>query len=217
MRIISLILLLCSGAFAQATDGLNVSVSRTVTVAADEAVFTVVVATALDVTAEQVLQVLQATGLQNLAITGTGLGQTYSYPQSPDAQAFYQFSLTVPAASLKDAAKKLEAVRGALPAMLQSLQYSANVNAGAAAVEAARQTVLPQLLADAQKKAQFLAASANLKLGAIKGINESSYGVYAFVGNWISSQPGMFGSSSNSNNGGTQFTFFASVTFGLAP
>lgn len=216
MRIFSLIFVLAAAAFAQSADGLNVSVNRTVNIAADEAVFTVVAATTLEGTADQVSQVLQTAGIQNLSLTATGLGQTYSYPQTSDVLAFFQFTFTVPAANLKDAAKKLEAVRAAPPALLQSLQYSASVNASTAAVETARQTVLPQLLAEAQKKAQFLATSANLKLGPIKGVNESSYVAYALVGSWIST-PQVFGSTSNSTNGGTQFTYYASVTFSLAP
>ncbi len=133
------------------------------------------------------------------------------------AQTVYQINFTVPAAKLNDAAKKLEALRLAPPPNLNGLQYAASVNAGAASLETARQTVLPQLLADAQKKAQFLAASAGLKLGTIKGVTESSYSAYALVGSWISTPQAVFSSSSNSTASGMQFTFYASVTFGLAP
>jgi uncharacterized protein YggE len=217
MRLFSLIFLLGVSAFAQSTEGLSVSVNRTLTLTADEAVFTVLAATALDVTAGQVLEILQTAGLQNLSVSGTGLGQTYSYPDPSAAQTVYQINFTVPAANLKDAAKKLEALRLAPPPNLNGLQYAASVNAGAASLETARQTVLPQLLADAQKKAQFLAASAGLKLGTIKGVTESSYSAYALVGNWISTPQAVYSSSSNSSAGGMQFTFYASVTFGLAP
>ncbi|HEY1497087.1 MAG TPA: SIMPL domain-containing protein [Candidatus Solibacter sp.] len=217
MRIFSLILLGCAAACAQSIDGLSVSVTRNVTLAADEAAFTVLASAAIDVTAEQALQVLQTAGLQNLSVAGTGLGQTYSYPEPSAVQVINQINFTVPAAALRDAAKKLEALRLAPPQPLAGLQYSAIVNTGAATVEASRQTILPQLLAEAQKKAQFLATSAGVKLGAIKGVSESSYGVYALVGNWISSPQAITSSVSNSNSNGTQYTYYATVTFSLAP
>jgi hypothetical protein len=217
MRTLFLILLFCAAAFAQYADGISVSVNRTVTLTADEAVFTVVVSTGLDVTADQATQALQSAGLQNLTVSGVGLGQPYSYPEPSAAQTYYQFTFTMPASNLKDAAKKLEAIRTAPPEIIASLQYAATVNASAATLEAARQTVLPQLLAEAQKKAQFLAASANVKLGAIKGVNESSYGTYAFLGSWISTPAAMYTNSSTNNSTGMQYTLYASVTFGVAP
>jgi hypothetical protein len=217
MRIFSLILLCCAAACAQSIDGLSVSVTRTVTLPADEAAFTVLVSGALDVTADQVLQALQTAGLQNLSVTGTGLGQTYSYPEPSAVQVVYQVNFTVTAAALKDAAKKLEALRLAPPQPLTGLQYTAVVNTGASTIETSRQTVLPQLLLEAQKKAQFLATSANVKLGAIKGVSESSYGTYALVSGWFSSLQTVTGGFSNSNTGGTQYTFYTTVTFSLAP
>jgi hypothetical protein len=217
MRIFSLILLLCAAAGAQSTDGLNVSVTRTVTLPSDEAAFTVLVSGALDLTADQALQVLQTAGLQNLSVTGTGLGQTYSYPEPAAVQVVYQISFTVPAGALKDAAKKLEALRLAPPQPLSSLQYNATVNTSAATIESSRQTVLPQLLAEAQKKAQFLATSAGVKLGAIKGVGESSYAAYGYVTGLVTSLQMVSGSFSNSNSGGTQYTYYANVTFSLAP
>ena len=217
MRLYGLFWFLSCAVFAQSTDGLSVSVNRTVTLAADEAVFTVVTASPLDVGADQVVQILQAAGLQNLSITGTGLGQVYSYPETSGAQAYYQVGFTVPAAGLKDAAKKLESLRTAPPEAIKALQYSAVVNAGAASVETGRQTILPQLLAEAQKKAQFLAASANVKLGAVKGVTESSYGAYALVGSWISTSPSVLGGTSVTNNNGMQYTYYASVTFSVTP
>lgn len=213
----SLILLCCAASFGQAIEGLSVSVTRTVTLPSDEAAFTVLASGPLDVTADQVLQLLQTAGLQNLSVAGTGLGQTYSYPEPSAVQVVYQINFTVSAAALKDAGKKLEALRLAPPQPLTGLQYTAIVNTGAATIESSRQTVLPQLLAEAQKKAQFLATSAGVKLGAIKGVSESSYGAYALLGNWISSPQAITSSVSNSGTGGTQYTFYATVTFSLAP
>src|SRR5215470_6849180 len=99
MRMFSLIFLFCAAAGAQAIDGLNVSVTRTVTLPSDEAAFTVLVSGALDLTADQALEVLQTAGLQNLSVTGTGLGQTYGYPEPAAVQVVYQINFTVAAAA----------------------------------------------------------------------------------------------------------------------
>ena len=114
----------------------------------------------------------------------------------------YQFNFSVPAANLKDAAKKMEALRTNPPPLLKSLQYTAFMNASQSTVDAMRQTLLPQIFADAQKKAQSLAAAAGLKLGAIKGVTGSSQYVGSF--------------SSASANTGTQYTFLANVTFSVS-
>jgi hypothetical protein len=213
----SLIFLFCAAAGAQAIDGLNVSVTRTVTLPSDEAAFTVLVSGALDLTADQALEVLQTAGLQNLSVTGTGLGQTYSYPEPAAVVVVYQINFTVAAGAMKDAAKKLETLRLAPPQPLSGLQYNATVNTSAATIESSRQTVLPQLLAEAQKKAQFLATSAGVKLGAIKGVSESSYAVYGNISGWLTSPQIVSGSFSSSNAGGTQYAYYANVTFSLAP
>ena len=78
-----------------------------------------------------------------------------------------------------------------------------------------RQAMLPQLLAEAQKKAQTLAAAAGLKLGGIKGVSDS-YSASGYSGpGWIGTSP--YGSFSSSSAGsGTQFIFSANVAFGVA-
>lgn len=223
MKLACSIFLLVSSAFAQ-SDGILTSASRSVTVTADQADFAIVATTSLDVTSDQVAQILQTAGLQNLTLTASAIVPVNSFPiVNPQltvaplltAQAIYQFSFSVTAAAMKDTAKKVEALRVNLPATLQSLQYSANAVASQTAVDAARQTVLPLLLADAQKKAQSLAVAAGLKLGAIKAVSESSFGTpnaYSLVSSVISSG---YASSTTTGAGGTQYTFSAVVTFAL--
>ena len=205
-------------AWGQGTDGIATSVNRSISLTADEAAFSVVAGAGMDTTQQQVTQIFLDAGIANLSVTGTALGQSFDYSKNPPAtqtQMLYQFAFTVPAAGLKDAAKKMEALRTSPPALLQSMQYTAALNASQATVDAARQTLLPQLFADAQKKAQSIAAAAGLKLGAIKSVSESfySYGSYT---SWIgTSSPANVFSSSGSGSG-TQYTFSALVTFGVA-
>ena len=168
-------------AAAQTFDGINAPVSRTVALPADEAAFAITVAANLDSTAQRVKQSLQSAGLPNPTVVAIGLGQDTSiYPPGP-ARVLYSATVTIPADSAMDAAKALETLRTHLTAPLTSLQYSVAFNPSQATVDAAWQTALPQLVGDARKVAQSLAAAAGVKVGAIRSIGDSA-GVYAYAG-----------------------------------
>jgi uncharacterized protein YggE len=221
MRLVSLLLLSALAAFAQLTDGVATSVTRTVTLTADEADFTIVAGTSLDTTQQQIAQVFVDAGITGLTNSGTSLSQNYDYSTSPytvQTLVAYQFTFSVPAAGLKDAAKIMEALRTKPPDLLKTFQYSAALNASQATVDAMRLTLLPQLFADAQRKAQTLANAAGIKLGAVKGVSESYYssgnsGV-SYIGSTLIAVTGT--TTSTSGGSGTQYTFYANVTYGLA-
>ena len=219
MRLASLFYLFSLMVSAQvAADGIATSVTRSVTLTADEADFSIIAGASLDATQQQVTQVLLDAGLPNLTLSGTTLGQAVVYAPNSTAnptEVLYQFSFTVPAAGLKDAAKKMEFLRTNPPDVLKSLQYSAVLNASPATVDAMRQTLLPQIFAEAQKKAQVLAAAAGLKLGPIKSVTETFYSTGAPV-NWIGSSQFVGGFTSTTTGTGTQYTFLAGVSFSVA-
>jgi uncharacterized protein YggE len=145
-------------------------------------------------------------------VTGAATGANNAvYPPTNDSSLYYQIAFVVAPPAMKEYAKKLDGLRAALPAGITGLQYSAILVASTAAVETARQATFPLLIADARAKAQAIAAAAGLKLGGIQGIGESSYG-QGVSGYFLTLSPSL-GSYSNTSNGGTQFTFFASVTF----
>lgn len=220
MRLLSLILLAGVATFAQVNDGIATSVTRTVVLTADQADFSLVAAVPIATTQQQVVQALQEAGFPNLTSTGTYLTQNYDYSRNPpntETLLVYQFSLTVPAGELGSTVKAAEALRAKVPAPVVSFQYAASLNASPTTVDAMRQTLLPQLFAEAQKKAQALATAAGLKLGAIKGVTESSYST---GGNYVSyiggGAPLSSVSGSSVGSSGTNYTFFASISFGLS-
>ena len=221
MRLLSLILVTCLAAFAQVSDGVATTVTRTVILTADQADFSLLAAVPIGTTQQQVVQVFQEAGLANLISTGTSLTQNYDYSRNPpgvETLLLYQFSLTVAAGELGTTVKAAEALRAKIPAPLLSFQYAAALNASPATVEAMRQTLLPQLFAEAQKKAQSLTSAAGLKLGAIRGISESSYSAGSNYVNYIGGGVGLSSVSGSTVGGlGTQYTFYASISFGLAP
>jgi hypothetical protein len=217
MRQLFLVPIFSCIAAAQVADGLSASASRTVTFTADEAAFTMMASTGLDGTQQQVKQVLQDAGFPNPTVVTVALGSDNLYPQ-PATGIFYQVTVTIPAASVTDAAKNLEALRAKLPATLKSLQYSVAFNASQATVDAMRRVVLPQLVAEAQKKAQSLADAAGLKLGPIKAIGDSAGGAiggFAVAGSRIGDFSSLLlGPPSIGIGSGTQYTFFVNVVFG---
>jgi uncharacterized protein YggE len=207
-------LLFAAAAFAQLSDGLTVSVNRTVTVAPDEADFTVMLTTSLDTTQSQVTQALQDLGASNPAVTVVVVAaNSYAYPQTPDSQLNYMVTFTTAPAAMVTLSKKLDAFRASPPAGILGAQYTATLNAGSAAVAAAHDATLPKLLADAQARAGTLAAAAGLKVGAILGVSEFSSAVYGYSAPAAYITTGVLSSSNTTGTGGTQFTFSATVKF----
>ena len=75
-------------ATAQTLDGINAPVSRTVTIPADEAAFTIIAAGSLDSTPQQVKQALQNAGLPNPTVVAIGFGPgLLEVPTQPRANA----------------------------------------------------------------------------------------------------------------------------------
>lgn len=220
MRLATLLLISAFTAFAQLTsEGVATSVTRTVTLTADEAVFFVVAGASLDTSQQQIAQLFLDAGVAGLSLSGTTLGQSYdpsTTPPGTQTQVLYQFTFSVPPAGLKDAAKIMETMRTKPPALLKTFQYSAALNVSQATVDAMRQAMLPQLLAEAQKKAQTLAAAAGLKLGGLKGVSDSYYATGYSGTSWIGTS--LYGGSFSSPTvgSGTQYVFNASVAFSAA-
>jgi len=208
-----LILIISAAAFGQVTDGLTVSVSRTVAVAADEADFAALVSASLDTTQSQVTQAFQDLGVSNMVVTAVVVGANlYAYPPVTDSQLSFLVTFTTPPGAMVGISKKLDAFRANLPPGFTALQYSASLSASTAAVTAAHDDTLPKLMSDAQARAETLARASGLKVGAICGVSEFTYAAYVYsgVGSAISSS---VLSGSNSSSGGTQYSFSATVRF----
>jgi uncharacterized protein YggE len=214
MRYAALMLLAAVAACAQVSDGLSVSVSRTVTIPPDEAGFTVMLTTSLDTTQSQVTEALQNLGVSSPVVTVVVVGaNTSTYPPTPESQLYYMVTFTTSPSAMVSVSKKLDAFRAGPPEGFVAAQYSASLNASTAAVTAAHDATLPKLLADAQSKAATLAAAAGLKLGGIAGVSDFSYAIY---GNSVPAAyitTGFLSSSNTTGASGTQYSFSATVKF----
>ena len=203
---------------AQAVDGINAPVSRTVTLDGDEAAFSMTVAAPVDSTAQQVKGALQNAGLPNPTVVATGLVQATTQWFAGPVQMLYSATVTIAAGSATDTAKSLEALRTNLPAPLQSLQYSVVTRPSQAAVEAMWRVVLPLLLGESRKLAESLAAATGVKVGALRSISDSTGGVYAYVNRTASFlydplTSGLLSPLSTS----TQYTYSLNVVFATVP
>jgi len=168
------------------TDGISTSASKTIIVPPDEAVFNVVATTTVDVLEQQVVEALQDTGITAQNLVSLASSQDYYVPVPPQpprpSQLYYQFGVTVPFAKMRETIDKLEALRKKLPANFSDLQFTSQANASQKIVDDARRNLIPQLMAEARRKAEFLANAANVNLGNIQSVSDSSSLPYAVVG-----------------------------------
>ncbi len=220
MKSFGLVLLLASATFGQAQDGITTSITRSMTLPGDEALFTVAMATGLDATQDQALQPLRDAGAPTLNILTVSVGQSQitTYPPSAtpaETIVYYLVSFTVPSANLKDQAKKLDTIRLKLPAGLKDLQYSVTLSASQALVDTTRRNLLPQMLLDAKVKAAGLAEAASLKLGSIQGVTESYYGSGSNGSPSFAYSAVLSAANYSTGGTGTQYNFTVAVKFGV--
>lgn len=183
MRTIPLAIILLAGpALAQQqldANSIVVTSYKYVVLIPSEVTFMVTVSADVGSTLDQVLTAV------DLGLTAQDLTGIYSYPAgvpyaaAPNAsRANYTFRLAVPLTRMKETVEKLDKLRKTLDTGMD-LSYTASAVAPTqAAVLEMRDKVLPELVAEARKRAEVLAAAAQLKLGAIQSVSEP----YAYTG-----------------------------------
>ena len=149
-----------------------VTATKSVVLVPTEVTFMLNVSAEFGTTLDQVLAAV------DLGLTGQDLTGINCYPYGPyppvssGSRINFAFRLSVPLARMKETADRLEKLRKTLDTGMD-LNYSTSaVGPGSAAVREAHDRALPDLIADAQKRAQLLATAAQLKLGAIQSVNE---------------------------------------------
>ena len=144
-----------------------ISVSRAVTLPADETEFIVAATARVDVPRQAVIDALQGVGISaaNLSalrvdnpgttrISGTGL--------TPDGALWiFQFNITTPAGRTADFVQKLNALQKKPPEPVVDVRYLSRGSASEKSVADARARILPEIIAEARRKAEQLALSAD--------------------------------------------------------
>jgi uncharacterized protein YggE len=155
-----------------------VTATKAVVLVPTDITFMVNVSADLTVTLDQVLAAVDF-GLTAQDLTGISSYPTGPYPPvAPYSRITYLFRLTVPVSKMKETIDKLEKLRKSVDTNMD-LSYSTNmVGPSQAAVADAHDKALPDLVADAKKRAESLAAAAGLKLGNIQAVSEG----YSYTG-----------------------------------
>jgi uncharacterized protein YggE len=171
----ALCLFLFAAALSAQTDGITTIVSRTVYVQPDQIEATISITTPATVSATQAANVLQNAGVPSRMISaGSSDLLLANRPILARTSSFvYSFVHTVPGNDMRDLAKKLETLQNTRSADYSNLSYATALTVSQAAADDQFQRVLPQLIADAKKRAETLAAAAGLRVGAVQTISES--------------------------------------------
>lgn len=171
--------------FAQ-TDGITVSVSRSMELPVEDANFLISVQAESGVSLEKVVGALN--GLNITAKDLVGINSQQLGPSSNPPRYLYLFSFTASFAKLKDTQEALAAAKTSLLAANMDLQnVSIQFAPSESARETARQRLMPELLADARKRAEQIANAAGASLGRILGIGEFVGATAAIIGGFPSS------------------------------
>jgi hypothetical protein len=177
-KIIFLSILWAGVSWAQSNLDANsivVSVSRTTVLVPTDATFLINVSADFTVPIDQVLAAVDF-GLTVSDIVSIGTYGMYPpYVTSTPTRVNYGLRLTVPISKIKDTIDKLEKLRKSTDAGIDLTYNTTGIGPSQAAVDDAHEKILPDLMADARKRAQSLATAAQLKLGAIQAVNESYY------------------------------------------
>ena len=156
-----------------------VTANKSVVLVPTDATFSLNVSADLGFTLDQVLAAL------DLGLTAQDLIGISSYPIGPlppvgnnFSRINYLFRLSVPFPKIKETVDTLEKLRKSLESGMDLTYNTVSVGPGRDAVDDAHDKALPDLIADAKKRAQELAAAAQLKLGGIQAVNEG----FAYTG-----------------------------------
>lgn len=178
MRFAFVCLVFATAAFAQ-INAISSNASRTVPLNPDEVTFYVNLVMDSATTLEGAAAVLQESGFaaSDLLTVGSTPDYSGSAGRPGPARLGFLYSTTVPFSRMKTTLDKLEAARRKVLVDNGDLQYSLAISGSNAAIEQLRQKLIPELLAEARQKAEYLANVGKMRLGAIQTVGENSYPV----------------------------------------
>lgn len=159
--------------FAQ-TDAIAVTATRNIDLSPDQITFSLAVVTDPTVSLDQVLEATQPIGLDSSKLSTINLVPSYG-PGSPRPTLNYVFTLNVAFGKFSEMNDKLATVRRALADKTPSMDlqvYGVAISPSDASLDQARQSLMPQLIADARRRGDLLAKAAGVTLGGVIGVTE---------------------------------------------
>jgi uncharacterized protein YggE len=180
ITVISGALLLSFAAFAQnEISSVTVVASRTLDLPIEQVAYSVQVASPVDATLDQVLQVVQGLGIGAKDLTNVSARVTNPFNGVAGApQLNWSFSLTAPFSQFQQTIAKLLAAAIPTPANKNfTVSFSiASASASQATIDQVANSAIPDLIADARVRAKRLADAAGLTVGVILDLTDSRYG-----------------------------------------
>ena len=132
----------------------------------DQAVFSVQVTTGLDSSLDDVIAVLQGSGISAANFQGLNSFLNYIGPAQPTQTLSWSFQLTTPLAKVKDTITTLSSLQAKIAAQNTGLALSFSIQGTQSSGQPAACS-LPALLTNARTQAQNLADGAGLSVGNI--------------------------------------------------
>jgi uncharacterized protein DUF541 len=180
-KLIFMAVLLAGSALAQQpldANSIVVTAAKGMVLIPTDVTFMLNVSADLGLTLDQVLAAIDL-GVTAQDLVGINSYPTGPYPPVPSSSRInYVFRLSVPFSRMKDSVDKLEKLRKTLDTGMDLNYSTSTIGPSQAAVQDAHDKALPDLIADAKRRAQALAGAAQLKLGAIQSVNEA----YSYTG-----------------------------------
>lgn len=162
------------------TNTLTVQASRTVRLTPEQATFSVRISTGTETSVAQVLSSVRSIGLDANAFQDvtTGFRSVLTLSRTPQQvpSLDYTFQLSVPFGKLNETIGAIDALQKTLATDRKwDTSYSlTGLQASTSTAEESRQRALPELFADARRKAEGLAKSAGVGVGSIRNISETT-------------------------------------------
>ena len=140
--------------------------------------FSVQVTTGLDSSLDDVIAVLQGSGISAANFQGLNSFLNYIGPAQPTQTLSWSFQLTTPLAKVKDTITMLSSLQAKIAAQNNGLALSFSIQGTQSSAQPAACS-LPALLTNARTQAQNLADGAGLSVGNILAMSSSIAGVSA--------------------------------------
>jgi uncharacterized protein YggE len=155
---------------------LTVTATRTVALQPDQVVLSVVVGSGPNATLDQIVAALPGTGISATDLVGVTASQPGTIFGPAPLELSWTFPMTAPLAKIKDAIAQLSALALSIGRNQTGLSLSFSVHGvqPSSQVQQAQKCPTTVLIADANAQAQRLADAAQVNLGPILDVSESS-------------------------------------------
>lgn len=170
------------------SDGIVGSASREASLPPEEVELRLVIAGGADFSLDNAVRLVGEFGITAQHVSGVWTGSNAGYsasgiqlpppaPGEPPRQiTYYSFLINSPYARLRELRERLASVEKKLPEGVY-LQSEMSIRTTEKTLDAAKQRLWPELSAEARRRAEAFASAANVRLGAVRSVDEGYPGL----------------------------------------